>query len=124
MTMQPKHNKSIVSLAKALRKSMTQEERHLWYDFLRGYAFKFLRQKIIGRYILDFYCAKARIAIELDGSGHYTEEGIEYDEKRTAFLEEYGIKVLRIPNNEIHSNFEGVCQYIDVEVRQSLSQQS
>ena len=122
--MERKHNKKIVPTAKMLRKNMTKEEKHLWYDFLRTYPNRFIRQKIIGNYIVDFYCASAKLVIELDGSGHYTKEGIEYDKQRTAFLEEYGLRVLRIPNTEIHKNFRNVCEYIDGVVKQSLSQQS
>ena len=103
---------------------MTKEEKHLWYDFLRTYPNHFIRQKIIGDYIVDFYCASAKLVIELDGSGHYTEEGIEYDKQRTAILNEYGLRVLRISNTEIHNNFRNVCEYIDGVVKQSLSQQS
>ncbi|MBO7310809.1 MAG: endonuclease domain-containing protein, partial [Clostridia bacterium] len=94
--MQRKHNKSIVPTAKMLRKNMTKEEKHLWYDFLRTYPVRFLRQKVLGQYIVDFYCAKAKIVIELDGSGHYTEQGRMYDAERTSFLEGYGLKVIRI----------------------------
>jgi len=115
-----KHNKSLVSNARQLRKSMTKEERHLWYDYLRSYPVKFLRQKILGKYIVDFYCAEAKIVIELDGSQHYEDRGAEYDAARTAYLEQYGIQVLRIPNNEVGQNFVGVCEYIDLAVRQSL----
>ena len=117
-----KHNPSIVPLAKQLRKNMTKEERHLWYDFLRGYPVRFLRQKVIGSYIVDFYCAKAQLVVELDGSQHYEPEEIRKDKERTAFLENYGLKVIRIPNNEVSKNFRGVCEYIDAAVRQSLSQ--
>ena len=122
--MQRKHNKDIVPAAKMLRKNMTKEERHLWYDFLRTYPVRFSRQKVLGRYIVDFYCASAKLVIELDGSGHYTEEGKQYDEERTAFLEEYGLTVIRIPNTEINNNFRGMCEYIDGEVKQSLGRQS
>ena len=120
--MQPKHNKQLVPFAKQLRKEMTKEERHLWYDFLRTYSIKFNRQKVLGRYIADFYSAQARLVIELDGGGHYTEEAKQHDEERTAFLEAYGLTVVRIPNNEVNSNFRGVCDYIDLLVGQSLSQ--
>ena len=106
--MQRKHNKDIVPTAKMLRKNMTKEEKHLWYDFLRTYPIRFSRQKVLGKYIADFYCAEAKLVVELDGSGHYTEEGKQYDEERTAFLEEYGLTVIRIPNTEIHKNFRGV----------------
>ncbi len=122
--MERKHNKEIVPTAKMLRKNMTKEEKHLWYDFLRTYPNRFIRQKIIGQYIVDFYCASASLVVELDGSGHYTREGIEYDNQRTEFLEEYGLTVVRIPNTEINTNFREVCEYIDKIVKQSLSQQS
>ena len=117
-----KHNPSLVPLAKQLRKSMTKEERHLWYDFLRDYPLRFLRQKTIGHYIVDFYCAKAQLVIELDGSQHFKPEEIQKDADRTSFLESYGIQVIRIPNNDVTQNFPGVCEYIDTVVRQSLSQ--
>ena len=117
-----KHNKALVPNAKNLRKNLTKEERHLWYDYLRTYPVKFLRQKIIGKYIVDFYCAKAKLIVELDGSQHYEEKGMEYDAERTNYLEQYGIRVLRIPNNEVTQNFRGVCEYIDLAVKQSLSQ--
>ena len=118
------YNKENIPLAKNLRKNMTPWERKLWYEFLRNYPIRFQRQKAIGNYIVDFYCASAKLVIELDGSGHYTKEGIEYDKQRTEFLEEYGLRVLRIPNTEIHKNFRNVCEYIDGVVKQSLSQQS
>ena len=120
--MQSKHNKQLVPMAKQLRKEMTKEERHLWYDFLRGYPVRFSRQKILGKYIADFYSAAAKMVIELDGSQHYTEENLEKDRDRTAFLERYGLKVIRIPNNAVNENFCGVCDYIDTCVKQSLSQ--
>lgn len=122
IVMDRKHNKNNVGLAKNLRKNMTKEERHLWYDFLKGYDTKFLRQKPIGKYIVDFYCAKAKLVVELDGSQHYTEVNIEKDTERTKFLEQYGITVVRIPNNQVNQNFYGVCEYIDSIVKQSLSQ--
>jgi len=118
--MQGKHNKDIVSTAKMLRKNMTNEEKHLWYDFLRTYPVRFLRQKVIGKYIVDFYCAKVKLVIEIDGSGHFTEDGKEYDQQRTAFLEEFGLKVVRISNTEIHENFQGVCDHIHHIVEQSV----
>ncbi len=117
-----KHNKSLVSNARNLRKNMTKEERHLWYDFLRSYPIKFLRQKVLGKYIVDFYCAEAKLIVELDGSQHYETREMGYDTERTVYLEQYGIQVLRIPNNEVNQNFSGVCEYIDLAVRQSLSQ--
>ena len=122
--MQSKHNKQLVPFAKQLRKEMTKEERHLWYDFLRTYPVRFLRQKVLGKYIADFYSAEAKLVIELDGSQHYEDDNLEKDAERTAFLEGYGLTIIRIPNNEVSRNFRGVCEYIDVAVRQSLSQKS
>ena len=120
--MDRKHNSKIVPLTRELRKNMTKEERHLWYDFLREYPEKFTRQKVLGKYIVDFYCAKANIVIELDGSQHYEDKGLINDEKRTEYLEQYGIKVNRISKLDVLKNFEGVCQYIDNVGKQSLSQ--
>ena len=120
--MQSKHNPQLVPLAKQLRKEMTKEERHLWYDFLRGHSARFSRQKVLGKYIADFYSAKAKLVIELDGSQHYEGDGAEKDAERTAFLEGYGLRVIRIPNNAVNQNFRGVCDYIDAAVKQSLSQ--
>ena len=111
--MDRKHNKTIVSTARMLRKNMTKEEKHLWYDYLRTYPVRFLRQKVLGKYIVDFYCAEAKLVIELDGSQHYEEKGIEYDAERTAYLEKYGLRVIRIENIEINKNFDGICEYID-----------
>ena len=122
--MQSKHNKQLVPLAKQLRKEMPKEERHLWYDFLRTHPVRFSRQKILGKYIADFYSAETKLVIELDGSQHYEDGNAEKDAERTVFLEEYGLTVIRIPNNEVNSNFRGVCEYIDAAVRQSLSQKS
>ncbi len=120
--MDRKHNRSIVHISKTLRKNMTKEERHLWYDFLRTYPVKFSRQKILGKYIVDFYSAQAKLIIELDGSQHYDDNGISKDKERTAYLEQYGLKILRIPNNQVNQNFREVCEHIDNEVKQSLSQ--
>ena len=120
--MQPKHNKQLVPLAKQLRKEMTKEERHIWYDYLRTYPVRFSRQKILGKYIADFYSAGAKLVRELDGSQHYEYGNLEKDAQRTAFLESYGLTVIRIPNNEINQNFRGVCEYIDAAVKQSLGQ--
>ena len=111
--MDRKYNAKLVPLAKELRKHMTKEERHLWYDFLRFYPVKFTRQKVLGRYIADFYCAKAKVVIELDGSRHYEPEAQEKDHSRTAYLRSFGIRVLRFPNNAVSRNFEGVCTSID-----------
>ncbi|MBQ6798035.1 MAG: endonuclease domain-containing protein, partial [Oscillospiraceae bacterium] len=100
--MQSKYNKQLVPFAKQLRKEMTKEERHLWYDFLRTHSARFSRQKVLGKYIADFYSAEAKLVIELDGSQHYEEINAEKDAERTAFLEGYGLTVIRIPNNEVN----------------------
>ena len=117
------YNKDNIPLAKALRKNMTPWERMLWYNFLRNYPVRFQRQKAIGNYIVDFYCAKARLVIELDGGGHYTAEQKEKDALRTKELESIGLTVLRICNVDTDRNFEGVSEYIDLAVKRlSLSQ--
>ena len=120
--MDRKHNKNIVPFAKELRKNMTKEERHLWYDFLKNYPVRFLRQKVIDNYIVDFYCHSARLIIELDGSQHYEEKGLLKDRIRTERIEKRNLTVMRIPNNEGNRNFEGVCQYISDAVKESLRQ--
>ena len=117
--MQAKHNPKLVPLAKHLRKEMTKEERHLWYDFLRSYPIRFSRQKVLGKYIVDFYSADAKLVIELDGSQHYKEECLQRDSERTAFLQNYGLTVVRIPNNAVNENFSGVCDHIDRIIKKS-----
>ena len=111
--MEEQKNNKLKSHAAELRKNMTKEERHLWYNFLRNYPVNFKRQKIIGNYIVDFYCAKKRLIIELDGSQHYNDEGLERDNERTAYLNSHGYKVVRILNRDINTKFKDVCIYID-----------
>ena len=106
--------------ARALRRNATQQERHLWYDFLSQYPHRFNRQKIIGNYIVDFYCHNAKLAIELDGSQHYDDHGKDYDKKRTEELNKYGIKVIRFSNLDIARNFAGVCEAIDLAVAERI----
>ncbi len=106
-------NKGVLKNARNLRKNMTREERHLWYDFLRGYEPRFVRQKVVGRYILDFYCDAANLAVELDGGQHYEEAGQLHDAQRTEYLEGFGIKVLRFSNLDVMQHFEGVCRVIE-----------
>ena len=117
------YNKDNIPLARVLRKNMTPWERRLWYDFLRNYPVRFQRQKAIGNYIADFYCAKARPVIELDGGGHYTAEQVGKDALRTKDLESMNLTVVRICNLDIDRNFSGVCESIDLTVKRlSLSQ--
>ncbi len=118
-----KGNKRNQKLAVNLRKNMTKEERHLWYDFLSEYPIRFYRQKILGRYIVDFYCAKAKLAIEVDGSKHYSVEGIAKDKERTEYLSKYNLEVIRITNLDVQRNFIGVCDYIDRLVKAKLNHQ-
>ena len=122
--MERKHNVDLTINARNLRKNMTKEERHLWYDFLKRYPIRFLRQKVIDNYIVDFYCHSARLIIELDGSQHYEEKGLLKDKIRTEIIGQRNLTVIRIPNNEVNRNFEGVCQYIDNTVKESLRQSS
>ena len=119
--MERKHNQALTPLAKQLRREMTKEERNLWYDFLRTYPVRFQRQKVLGHYIVDFYCAQAKLVVELDGSQHYETEAQQKDAQRTVFLRGYDLTVLRIPNNAVNENFRAVCEYIDNAVQQSLS---
>ncbi len=115
-----RHDRKMICNAQTLRKSMTKEERHLWYDFLKDYPFQFKRQYPIGRYILDFYCPKGRMAIELDGSQHCEPIGLEYDNRRTAFLEEQGVSVLRFSNLDVMWEFRAVYDTIDMEIRKRV----
>ena len=99
---------------------MTREERHLWYDFLKTYPVQFHRQYSFENYIVDFYCPKARLILELDGSQHCESAGMEYDRRRTAFLESKGLYVLRISNLDVMRQFRGVCAMIDLAVQDRL----
>ncbi len=116
------YNKSNIPLAKTLRKNMTPWERKLWYEFLRYYPIRFQRQKAIGNYIADFYCAKAKLIVELDGGGHYTDKQKERDNIRTVELENMDLRILRICNLDIDRNFRGVTEYIDLTVKKSFPQ--
>ena len=105
-------NHRLTPNAKTLRKAMTPEERHLWYDFLKKLSVTVNRQKVIGRYIVDFYCASAKIVIELDGGQHYEPEAMEADRIRDAYLNSLGLTVLRYTNADIHHRFREVCEDI------------
>lgn len=105
-------NRKNLNIAKALRKNMTKEEKHLWYDFLRICQFRFRRQELIGNYIADFYCDKAMLVVEVDGSQHNEPDALEYDLKRTEYFNSLNIEVLRFTNIEVSKNFEGVCETI------------
>ena len=116
----PQDNSDLLTHARQLRRDMTQEERKLWYLFLRRYPVKFYKQKIVGPYIVDFFCHPARLVLELDGSQHYSDEGQSYDKRRSAFLEQQGLLVLRFSNREINQEFAAVCQKIDDTVKQRI----
>ncbi len=111
------YEKELIPRAKELRKNATRQENHLWYDFLRTHPIRFQRQKTIGGFIVDFYCHKATLAIELDGSQHYSVSGLAYDEERDKILSGYGIYVMRFPNSEIDRHFEEVCAVINQQVQ-------
>ena len=106
------YNPKLKTNAQTLRKNMTKEERKLWYEFLKGLSINVYRQKVIQGYIVDFYIPKAKLVIELDGSQHYEERGIEADTKRDTTLKELGFEVLRYTNLEVQRNFKGVCEDI------------
>ena len=107
--------------AKSLRKTMTKQEKHLWYDFLCKYPIKIYRQRIIDGFIVDFYCHKARLAIEIDGSQHYTPDGKDYDKFRSEILGQQGLQVIRFTNMDVDKNFDGVCYMIDKAITERMT---
>lgn len=114
------YNHHLIPRAKELRKHATREENHLWYDFLCSYPVRFQRQKTIGNFIADFYCHAAKLVIELDGSQHYTAQGLAYDQERSTILQRYGLKVIRFSNREVMQEFIAVCNQIDQEVQNRI----
>ena len=116
LTLNENYNKKLWPDAKALRKNMTPEERHLWYDFLKAQPVTVKRQYVIGNYIVDFYCASAKLVIEVDGSQHYEGQPLQRDTKRDEFLTSHGYTVKRYSNRDIHRNFEGVCRDIYIAI--------
>lgn len=114
------YNGDLEIIARDLRKRMTKQERHLWYDFLKSYEYQFYRQRIIDRFIADFYCPAAKLVVELDGGQHYTEKKMLDDEHRSLIINQYGIHVVRIPNNEIDNNFYNVCTYLDSIIKKRI----
>ena len=105
------------TLAQNLRKNMTLEERILWYQYLKTYPVQWNRQKVIGPYIVDFFCKRAKLIVELDGSQHYEPETADYDQKRTVYLNSLGYTVLRFSNTDIKTNLSGVCEVVDRTVK-------
>ena len=114
--MNKKYNKNLQPNARTLRKQMTPEERHLWYDFLKDLGVTVNRQHVIGPYIVDFYCASAKLVIELDGTQHYEDEGLKKDTTRDKYLKNSGYNVKRYSNRDIYQNFEGVCRDIYITI--------
>ena len=115
----PKDNSQLEN-ARRLRREMTPYERKLWYLFLRKYPVRIYKQRMIGRLIVDFYCASAKLVIEVDGSQHYEPQGMAYDAERSAFLSALGLEVLRFSNREIDRDFRGVCEQIDMAIQNRL----
>ena len=115
--MDSKHNPQLTPFARELRKNMTKEERHLWYDFLKDYPVQFKRQYSIGPYYVDFYCYKAMLVVELDGAQHCEPAAMEYDRKRTMYLEQQGFLVLRLSNRDVTERFRSACEVIDTAVQ-------
>jgi len=105
--------KNLTPVARGLRQDMTPQERRLWYEFLRNHPLKFYRQRVIDSFIVDFYCSKANLIVELDGSQHDTIEGRAHDGERTAILETLGLQVIRFSNFEVDNHFEDVCRKIN-----------
>ena len=112
--------KAVRTRGQYLRKNMTKEERHLWYDFLKTYPIQFKRQYQIGQYYADFYCYQAKLIVELDGSQHCEPEAINYDRMRTAYLQQQGFAVLRLSNRDVMFQFRAVCEVIDRAVRERI----
>ena len=99
--------------SQSLRKEMTPEEKTLWYQFLRNHDFQWNRQKILGPYIVDFYCKTRSLVVELDGSQHYDPKTQAYDARRTHYLQSLSLTVLRFSNTDIKKNFPAVCEAIN-----------
>jgi very-short-patch-repair endonuclease len=112
------YDKKLKSRADELRKNMTQQEWNLWYFYLRNHRLKWYRQRIIDRFIVDFYCHAAKLVIEIDGKQHYTDQGIVYGTERTQVLQGYGLKVLRYTNQQLECNFQEVCWDIEKNLQQ------
>jgi len=111
-----RYNASLKLKAQELRRNATRQENHLWYDYLRNHPCQFRRQKQFDRYIVDFYCGSANLAIELDGAPHFTEEGKVHDRARDAHFRSIGLRVIRFTNDDVDRRFDEVCRRIDKEL--------
>ena len=115
----PKDNSQLEN-ARRLRREMTPHERKLWYLFLRKYPVKIYKQRIIGRFIVDFYCASAKLVIEIDGSQHYEPQGMAHDAECSIFLSGLGLEFLRFSNRDIDMDFRSMCEQIDITIQNRL----
>ncbi len=118
------YNRKNTEFAKQLRKNMTPWERKLWHCFLKSYPVRFMRQKPIDEFIVDFYCFQAKLVIELDGGGHYEPEAERRDMIRTQILESYGLKVIRFCNLDVDRHFYDVCTVIDETVKSRMGEKT
>ncbi len=107
------YDRNLVPRAKELRKNMTAAEKKLWYGYLRTFKFRVLRQRPIAHFIVDFYCPRLKLVIEIDGESHFTKEGKDSDSERTSILKGYGLRVIRFTNQQVLFEFEGVCEVIE-----------
>ncbi|ALB41520.1 type II restriction endonuclease [Anabaena sp. WA102] len=107
------YNKNLVSRAKELRQNMTLAEKKIWYDYLRDFKYRVHRQRPIDNFIVDFYCPKLKLVIEIDGDSHYAENAQKYDQERTEILQGYGLKVIRFNNEDVLHNFTGIVALIE-----------
>ena len=105
-------NKKLIFAARELRIKATVQEKRLWNVFLKNVKPRFTRQKLIGNYIADFFCHRAKLIVELDGSHHDKPEVLEYELIRTEYFNSLGITVLRFSNREIDENIASVCKRI------------
>ena len=116
------YNRNNIKSGQQLRRNMTKEERRLWFGFLSDYPVKIYRQRLIGNYIVDFYCSKAKLIIEIDGGQHYDEGMNESNDLyRTQYLASKGLDVIRFTNLDIKNNFESVCDIIDMEIARRIN---
>ncbi len=112
----------LIERSQELRKHATPEEKKLWYQYLKKYPIQWNRQKVLGSFIVDFYCKKAKLVIEIDGSQHYEENTMDYDRRRTKYLNELGLEVIRFTNTDISRRFRNVCDGVDAAVKQRLNE--
>ena len=113
------YNTNLKDRARKMRNEMTLAEKKLWYEYLRLSEYRFLRQKLINNYIVDFYCSKLKLVIEVDGETHLEEKDVIYDRTRTKELEKLGLKVLRFWNDDILEGFVGVVNKIEEEIKKT-----